>query len=139
MPCKDGCLEIPPCEECALEAAAEPACDDDGASGPFVLFDDACLVQNQVTDSDIFPAENMNTARITGVYIARTAVATITFTILVSDDGSTWTAAGGFNVTNLGYFSAVVGSLNARFLRCRATIAAVATIALCARLRASRT
>lgn len=132
MPCNDDCLEVPPCEECASEADAEPSCGDEDASGPFVLFDDACLVQNQVTDSDIVPAENMNTARITGVYIARSAVATITFTILVSDDGSTWTSAGGFNVTSLGYFSAGVGSLNAKFVRCRATITAAATVVLAA-------
>jgi hypothetical protein len=132
MPCTDGCREFPLCEDCAAEISPEDACSVEESTGPYVCFDDACLVQNQVTDSDIFPAENCNTARITGVYIARTAVATITFTVLVSDDGSTWTSAGGFNVTSLGSFSASVGSLNAKLVRCRTTITAPATVVFAA-------
>lgn len=125
------------CEACALESPPESAAGAEEPSSPYVLFDDACLVQNRVTDSEIFSAEGANTAHITGVHIARTAVATITFTILVSDDASTWTSVGGFNVTNLGYFSAAPVSLNARYVKCRATITAAATVVFSRRVGVS--
>ena len=121
------CGSTPACEACALEVFEAPAPDFGDASSQYVLFDDQALTQNQVTDSPPIPVSGANRAFITGVYINRSAAATISFEVFVSENGETWTSVGSFNIPSLGYFSTNSFSLNAMYVKCRSTHSAAAT------------
>lgn len=122
------CGSAPACPACAIEVSSTPIPAGEESSSQYCLFDDLCLTQNLVTDSEILPVGLANTASIAGVVINSSAAASISFTVLVSNDGETWSFVGAFNVFNIGYFSTNVFTLNAKHLKVRATTADPATV-----------
>jgi hypothetical protein len=129
---------------CSCAAPAEPSERDNesGDTGPWVAFDDTILTQNQPTDSPIFPITDKNRALLSGVLIAATAFAIVTFVILVSVDGENWTQGGtSLNVSTPGYFSnsaSIASGLNARFLKVRASTGSAASVSLWATVAVAR-
>ena len=99
-------------------------------SSQSVLFDDLALTVNLVTDSEIFLVGRANRARVSGVVINRSAAATVSFTILVSNDDETWISVGSFNVTTVGAFSSSAFTANAKSVKVRATTASAAIVVL---------
>jgi hypothetical protein len=128
---EQGCgCSSPAREACASELPPAPPPGPEATSSQHVLFDDLSLTVNLVTDSEIVPAGRANTARIGGVVVNRSAAATVSFTVLVSDNDETWTSVGSFNVTTIGAFSSSAFTLNAKSVKVRATTASAATVVL---------
>ncbi|KAF0244099.1 MAG: hypothetical protein FD180_2808 [Planctomycetota bacterium] len=121
------------CASPALEIRApeiSPAPGPEEPSSQSILFDDLALTVNLVTDSEIFPVGRANRARVSGVVVNRSAAATVSFTVLVSNNDETWTSVGSFNVTTVGAFSSSAFTVNAKSVKVRATTASAATVVL---------